>query len=640
MAAIQVDKGSRVLREWNAQRAIEKAMQQRMRQGLRSGPFTSQGFAGASIDRLTASLQQWSGAVNADLDRALVILRSRARALGANSEFGRRFLSMVALNVIGSAGPTLQVRAKKANSEDLDKAANDAIELHWKRWSKVAEITGKMNMAHMLRVCVKAAARDGESLIRIVRNKDLPYGMGLQLLESDRLDESINRRLDNGNIVRMGVECDTMLRPVAYHIRVAHPGETFMQTGQPGLERIPASEIYHVFLPERAEQVRGYTWFHAVLLRAARIHGYEEAALVAALVGASKNGVFVRDKDASSGSPLAGQLLADGKDPTTGALQMNAEPGEFIDLTGMPGTTLESWNPDYPHQNFESFLKQCMRGFASGLDVATHNLSGDMTDVTYSSARIAELSEREMWTMLQGWFIPGFVEKIYKDWLAIALLRGDITFEQTGKALPPTVLTKFAEAARFQGRTWKYVDPLKEIGADIEAVNAKLTSRTRIMAEDGLEFEDIIDEQAQEMTYAKSKGVSLEPIQPKATGVIPDTQAAGDGTEAAPADAGKKPKKSAREWDPDVQETHRLLRQLVELRSQPINIDARSTHANTVNVPEQPAAAVKVDVAPAVVNVAPAQIEVIVQHPAKTVETIERDADKEITRITREIQEG
>ncbi|CAN0419522.1 unnamed protein product, partial [Phaeothamnion confervicola] len=283
---------------------------------------------------------------------------------------------MVAMNVIGPKGPTLQVRATSSPGV-LDKAANDAIEIHYRRWAKKCDIGGRMSLAHLLRVVIKSVARDGEALVRLVRNNKLPYGIALQLLEADRLDEALNQRLDNGNMIRMGVEIDSAQRPLAYWMKTWHPGENFA-TGAQRYERIPAGELYHIYLSERAEQVRGYTWLHAVLLRAARISGYEEAALVAALVGASKNGIFTRKGD-EAGPSLANQL-ADGKDANTGALQMGAEPGEFIDLTGMPGVSLESWNPDYPHQNFESFLKQCMRGFAAGLDVATHNLSGDMTD--------------------------------------------------------------------------------------------------------------------------------------------------------------------------------------------------------------------------------------------------------------------
>ena len=42
------------------------------------------GFSGAAINRLTASMAAWSGALNADLDGSLVILRARARSLAAN----------------------------------------------------------------------------------------------------------------------------------------------------------------------------------------------------------------------------------------------------------------------------------------------------------------------------------------------------------------------------------------------------------------------------------------------------------------------------------------------------------------------------------------------------------------------------
>jgi capsid protein len=40
-----------------------------------------------------------------------VILRARARQLCANSEYAKRFLGLVARNVVGPCGPMLQVRA-------------------------------------------------------------------------------------------------------------------------------------------------------------------------------------------------------------------------------------------------------------------------------------------------------------------------------------------------------------------------------------------------------------------------------------------------------------------------------------------------------------------------------------------------
>lgn len=537
---------------------------------------------------------------------------------------------MVALNVIGPKGPTLQVRAKKDGSKDLDKTANDAIEAHWKRWCKTADITGRMTLAQLLRVGIKGTGRDGEALIRTVRNKDLPYGMGLQLLEADRLDETINARLSSGVMIRMGVEIDTTSRPLAYHLKVGHPGENYRNAGDVNnVERVPASQIYHVYLPERAEQVRGYTWFHAVLLRAARIQGYEEAALVAALVGASKVGVFTRSEDAGTGTS-AGDMVGDTK--VDGIPQISAEPGEMLDMTSMPGVKLESWNPDYPHQNFESFLKQCMRGFASGLDVATHNLSGDMTDVNYSSARIAELSERDMWMMLQEWFFSSTLEKIFKDWLASALIRGDITFPESGKALPAVKLSRFADAARFQGRTWPWIDPQKEIGAKVDALKAKLTSRTRILAESGDEFEDVVDELAQEQTYADTAGVSLV-LEDKPAAAAPGQPAEGEDPPAsASGKLGKQITALGKRLDDIAARPPALVMNIPEGA---VQVRTGDTH---IHVPEQPAPEVKVDVAAPIITVAPAQV--VIEQPSKTVETIERDAASEIRRIEKDFTYG
>jgi lambda family phage portal protein len=496
------ESGSRVLREFNAQRQLEKALHQRSRTAMRT-----QGFAGAAVTRLTASLSQMSESINADLDGSLVILRSRARSLCANYEFGRRFLSLVASNVIGPCGPTLQVRATRTDGK-LDKSANDAIETHWALWCKKADVTGRMSLARLLQVIIKSVARDGEALVRVIRNRDMPYGIGLQLLEADRLDESINTRLQNGNVVRMGVELNSLSRPVALYVMTAHPGDRWAPGGKK-VERVDVRDLYHIYLPERAEQVRGYTWLHAVLIRAANTSGYEEAAIVAARVGASKMGVFTMDPDKAPGGDLS--ALADGKDAATGNLQMTAEPGEFFQLPA--GYDLKSWDPEYPHANFESFMLQCMRGMASGLDVATHNLSGNMRDVNYSSARIAELAEREIWMMLQDWLIGAFLKPLFDDWLASALIRKEVTFP-SGSALPADKFTKFSSVARFQGRRWTWVDPKNDVQTAREQIAEGLNSRTRIAAAQGMEFEDIVDELAQEevlMTAAKLPRTASKP---------------------------------------------------------------------------------------------------------------------------------
>lgn len=613
--------GSRVLREFKEQRARDRLIAQRgaadMKRSWWSGVagVSNSGFAGAGVSRLTASLAQWSGAVNADLDAGLAILRARARQLCQNNEFGRRFLSLVGANVIGKAGPTLQVRAM-TDGGVLDKVANDAIEMAWAQWCARADVRGLMDFAHLQRVGVTSVARDGESLIRVVRNRNLHNGIGLQILEADRLDETLNRTLNNGNSIRQGIEINSLMQPVAYYIKSAHPGDTQHST-PPTVERVPAEQITHAYLPVRAEQVRGYTWLHAVLIRMNMLHAYEEAAVVAARVGAAKMGIFTRKEDAA---PALGQI-ADGTS-ASGVPQMSAEAGEFMDLTGMPGVSLETWNPEYPHANFDSFLKACFRGVATGLDIATHNLTGDMTEVNYSSARIAELSERDHWEVTQGWWVRTVTLPIFRAWLESALIRGDIRFPASGKALPAEKLQKFSDAARFQARRWQWVDPAKEIEAAEREVALGLRSRTQIAASQGREFEDVVDELKQEKALLEAAGLPWQ---------AGKTQPAPAPTPAAPTeqdDEDDKQNKAAVRTLMTALSEH-LTREPQPAAAPVINVDARTTN----NLPPAEVT-LEATIEGATVNVAPAAVNVR-SYPSESVEHIERDQHHEMTTVRR-----
>lgn len=565
-----------------------KSPQKRDNYAATYGNANAQGFAGGAVGRLTASMAAWSGSVNSDLDGSLVIMRARARQMAQSNEYGKRFLSMCASNIIGRTGPKLQVRAYMATPDKngapvLDKTANDTIEIHWQRWGKTADITEVMDFAHLCRVATKSMARDGEALIRKVRRRDLPYGFALQLLEADRLDEGINVQLANGS-VRQGVETDSTGRRVAYWIKERHPGESYA-AGSSRAERVPASDIIHLYLPERAEQMRGYTWLHAILMRAHQLGGFNDAAVLAARIGASKIAALERTDDAID----ATATMADGQ--IGGSLQMNIEAGEMFELP--PGYKLNSWNPEYPHANYESFVKACMRGISAGLDVATHNLSGDMTDVNYSSARIAELGEREQWMVLQDWVIFRLIEPVYQEWLAIALLRGDIKFEQSGKALPADKLSKFVNASRFQGRRWRWVDPAKEISAATDAVSLGVTSRTRLAAEQGEDFDDLLDELKMEHAAMIAAGLDNEPAEPTPAEQSPEVLAA-----------------------KEVARAHVRVAELARdsKKSEPASVVVH----NNVQTPE-----VRVDVQPTNLTVESPQIHVDVQPTPVTVESPE-----------------
>lgn len=467
------------------------------------------GYAGAAVDRLTASLSTWSTGANSSLEGSLVILRARARQIVNDGGYPKRFLSLVRNHVVGPNGPVLQVRARNADGT-LDTSANRAIETAWAEWCETCDVAEFAPFVEMLGIAMQAQARDGEALIRIVRHRDRPFGLALQLLESDRLDETINTRAANGNAIRLGVELSSEGRRVAYYIKQAHPGD-MMLGDRPTIERVPADQIIHLYLIERPEQVRGATWFHSVIRDLHMLDGYEEAALIAARVGASKMGFFRRQADEDAipqGAAAAAVADIDSTGAPGGSMQMSAEPGEFYELPA--GYDFASFNPDYPHESFPDFTKSILRSIAAGLDVDYATLANDLEAVNYSSMRAGALETRDAWMTLQGLMISRLVRPVFREWLQIALFRGDIRLDR-GTPLPSDRFAKFFRAARFQGRRWGWVDPLKDAQAAALLIKTRLASRSEIAASQGRDFDEVIAELAEEENAIKEAGLVADP---------------------------------------------------------------------------------------------------------------------------------
>lgn len=502
--------------------------------GYSRQPVRMAGYAAAEISRLTASLQSEAQFINTTLRYQGRILRARSRQAAQNNPFARRFVQMVVDNVCGPCPFELEGKVKNSRGK-LDKDANERIEEAWEAWGRAGqcEITEKWSLSTVQRLLVRIWAVDGEMLVRKLRGPEFgAYGYRLQIIDVDRLYELKNQALPNGGAIHSGVEVDPTGKAVAYHILKRKPSQwQFSGLATAAYDRIPADEIQHVFAPEFAEQIRGVPMMYAALLNLVHIGAFEEAAVIAARVGAAQMG-FIQSPD---GTPPPG----DGAKDNQGNSQISAEPGSFPTLP--PGYSMAAWNPKYPDAAIEPFLKACLRGVAAGLGVAYHNLANDLENVNYSSARIGELDERDTWRGMQEFWCEHFNQPIYEDWLRMQVLMGTLPFD-------PARMEKY-RAVYWQARRWAWVDPLKEVGAAIEGINARITSRTRVAAENGLDLEDVADEIAAEEAMFKDKGVELASIEPKSTGVIPSDQAGTEDGTAAGATAGKK-KHTARWRDP------------------------------------------------------------------------------------------
>jgi len=449
------------------------------------------GFDAAQASRLTASLAAETEYINRTLRYQLRTLRARSRQLAMNNAYGKRFAQMVVDNIAGHTPFAMQAKVKKARGA-LDDAANKRIESAYRSWSKKgnADITGQWSLNALSRLIARTLSVDGEVFIRIYRGPQYGlHGYQLQIIDSDRIDDLKNKALPGGGAIHMGIEYDPVQRPVSYYVLKRKPAEWDRGYTRES-ERIPASEIMHLYVPEFAEQGRGVPWMYAALMELVHLGAFEEAAVVAARVGASQMGVIQ--------SPDGGEKLVGDSETAQGNPQIDAEPGAFPMLP--PGYEIAGWNPKYPDAAVGPFLKACLRGVAAGLGVAYHNLANDLEGVNYSSARIGELDERDAWMGLQNFVIEHLYQPLYEDWLRMQVLLGVLPFNMEQ-------LERFYEV-RFQGRRWPWVDPQKEIGANVMAINNLLKSRSRVVAESGEDFEDMIDELAAEQMLIEENDLS------------------------------------------------------------------------------------------------------------------------------------
>ena len=248
-------------------------------------------FTAGQINRLTNSWTTDPGSINRTLRYELRTLRARSRQLCGSDGYAAKFLSSVEANVAGPRPFRLQAKIRKPRGS-LDTRANQAIEEAWRDWSRAenCDVTGRHSLDSIHRLLLRTIARDGEALV-VLNDASGKYGLQLQVLDIDRLDEERNETLRGGGAIKMGVEVDYLGRPVAYHLLATHPGE-FGHWGGSQRESIrhAADSVLHLFVPSHPEQVRGVPWLAPVMSRLWNLSGFEEAAVINARSAAAKMG--------------------------------------------------------------------------------------------------------------------------------------------------------------------------------------------------------------------------------------------------------------------------------------------------------------------------------------------------------------
>lgn len=466
---------------------------------------TTRMYAAARQSRLTA----WFGSsgnasADAELHSSLQMLRARSRQMIRDSAYAKRARLLVQNNVVG-AGIDVQAQVM-TESGDLRKAVNDAIEAGWGAWcaADACHTGGALHFADMERLLIGQVFDAGEVLVRAHRvslgRSRVP--MALEVVEPERLAEDYMRfdGVTPGAFLVMGVEQDAFGRALAYWVRRGHPGDLRERERADRYERVPADEMFHLRLIDRWPQSRGEPWLHATLRKLDDMNEYTASELAAARAASMYFGTIeTNDPD----NPL-GTTAGTGE---AARPEMHIEPLAIEQLGS--GEKFSFHSPNRPNTALDPFMRYMLREISAGVGPSYESLSRDYSQSNYSSSRLALLDDRDLWRVLQQWWVRSFRQPLHRLWLQRAM-----EAEAIGAVAPAEYWLRPAkfEAAIFKCRGWQWIDPAREVESYKEAVRAGFTTVSDVIRQTagGLDIEDVIATRKRELEMFEQAGIDVD----------------------------------------------------------------------------------------------------------------------------------
>lgn len=530
-------------------------------------------YDAAMTDNLNADFQPTVGSANAEILTSLYLARARSRTLVKDFSTARGIIRTFKNNVVGEDPFRLEMKVGKWSADGktfkLETETNRMIETAWKDAALPENCTVRRDMSRMemYQLLEASALRDGSIIMRHRRGfQKNKFKYAVELVESDRLQESYMGRSKRNNPIRFSIERDEFGGPLYYYILTRHPGDVF-SSYNPAVantmrEEVPAEDIIHFNnLRDRAEQDIGFPELDSIIQALHRDRQFDKAHVTAAIWAACKPFFIIQEYP--TGIPYAGdpeQMAAmyasaggsatagNGANVGSGTGDMSGgganrvkavQPasGEILNFGQKPMLV----DPKFPIEAATGFKRDNMLSVSQGSGLSYGSVSGDFEKYSFSSARAAMIPERDYFKVRQNHMIPNAVRLHFNEWLKYALLTQVVKLDVSR-------LDEFIAAANFHGKRWGYINPLQDIQAKVIELETLLTSPQEILAEgDGVmsyeqlcadnaeakqiqedhDLDDPMKEEATTPTLAKGAPGQTDPV-------TQTQQAAGTGTQNAP----------------------------------------------------------------------------------------------------------
>ncbi len=468
---------------WALQRA-------RARAALRVMHSVELGYDAASTGRRAGKWVAANSSANTEITGALSRVRARSRDMVRNNAYARSAISKLVARAIGTG---IMARPPRV------------VQPVWKEFVERADFEGQHDLYGLESLVGRTVFESGECLVRRIRTKDARMPLQIQVLEPDYLDDTKMGPLENGNFAIAGVEVDALGRRAAYWLYPQHPGELVQLPKSFTSKRVPASEILHVYEKERPGQLRGMPRLSTTLMRLRDVDEYQDAVMVRKKIEACFAAFW--KSAAGTTAPLAetANVSQDEKgrriETLSPGIILYGKPGDEMTFGGVGAIARDEYTVDQLH------------AIAAGAGVTYEQLTGDFSQVTYLSARAAQLELRELVEMFR-WihFIPMFCRGVWGWFLDAGYTAGRLRTD-----VYPVQWTPPA---------WGWIDPMKDVQAAKEEIKGGLSSWSERVRQLGQDPDDVLAEIVEERKKFKDAGVAVDTMSasPSSSDPKPDAE--------------------------------------------------------------------------------------------------------------------
>lgn len=420
------------------------------------------------------------------------ILRGNARDLERNSDELNSIVLPFERHVVGT-GPRLQAKVRRANGEQ-DEELNAQLEADWLVWCKPrnCDVTAQQSFGEMLRMGIRRRRVDGATIFLKVYGTEfgfLPFA--LQAKEVDDLDTTYVGRAVNGNLIVAGIELNAYNRPVAYYFRKTTPDGFYIGAGAGDSIRVEANRVIMWWDRMRPSQIREVTMLAPSLTRVRDIREYLESVSVAKRIQAC----FAMFIERINPTQSMGRTADNARDKTSNYYGRTVTPGMIYE--GQPGDKATAIAPPNTGSSERDFVTMQQRIAGAGQGLSYETTSRDVSQANYSSVRFNSLEDNSSYDIEFQGMNDHVLDEVHQEFIISEWVTGRV-------AMPNFWRDKqryFAHDFIAPGRPW--VDPLKEVKANTEAVRTGQDTIANICSARGLDWREVAIANAEAEAFAE-----------------------------------------------------------------------------------------------------------------------------------------